>query len=89
MLLFISMRLDMFLKISRLSRTRADANRICSLGRVLVNGFAAKASKTVAEGEEITISSEGGPRKFVILKVPGNKQVSKVEARELVRPIGE
>lgn len=89
MLLFISMRLDMFLKISRLSRTRADANRICSLGRVLVNDVAAKASRTVAEGEEITISSESGPRKFLILKVPANKQVSKVEARELVGPIGK
>lgn len=81
------MRLDMFLKISRLSRTRTDANRMCSLGRVLVNGLAAKASKIVAEGEEITISSEGSHRKFLVIKVPGNKQVSKAEARELVRPV--
>lgn len=49
------MRLDKFLKVSRLIKRRTLAKQVCDQGRVTVNGASAKASKTVAPGDEITI----------------------------------
>lgn len=50
------MRLDKFLKVSRIIKRRTIANEACSLGRVSVNGKAAKPSHEVKEGDELTIA---------------------------------
>ena len=49
------MRLDKFLKVSRLIKRRTVANEACDAGRVLVNGKSAKASLNVKEGDVIEI----------------------------------
>ena len=49
------MRLDKFLKVSRLIKRRTVANEACDAGRVMVNGTQAKASTTVKVGDEIEI----------------------------------
>lgn len=49
------MRLDKFLKVSRLIKRRTVANEACDAGRVMVNGKPAKASVHVKVGDEITI----------------------------------
>ena len=49
------MRLDKFLKVSRLIKRRTVANEACSAGRVLVNGKAAKAGTNVKPGDRIDI----------------------------------
>ena len=49
------MRLDKFLKVSRLIKRRTVANEACSAGRVLVNGKAAKAGTNVKAGDRIDI----------------------------------
>jgi ribosomal 50S subunit-recycling heat shock protein len=49
------MRLDKFLKVSRLIKRRTVAKEVSGLGRVLVNGKEAKASTAVKEGDELTI----------------------------------
>ena len=49
------MRLDKFLKVSRLIKRRTIANEACDAGRVLVNGKVAKASLNVKEGDIIEI----------------------------------
>ena len=49
------MRLDKFLKVSRLIKRRTVANEACDAGRVTVNGRPAKASTTVKAGDEIEI----------------------------------
>ena len=49
------MRLDKFLKVSRLIKRRTVANEACDAGRVLVNGKVAKASMNVKEGDIIDI----------------------------------
>ena len=49
------MRLDKFLKVSRLIKRRTAANEACDAGRVLVNGKVAKASLNVKEGDIIEI----------------------------------
>ena len=50
------MRLDKFLKVSRLIKRRTVANDACDTSRIFVNGKAAKASYSVKLGDEITIS---------------------------------
>lgn len=49
------MRLDKYLKVSRLIKRRTVANEACDAGRVMVNGKSAKASTTVKVGDEIEI----------------------------------
>ena len=49
------MRLDKFLKVSRLIKRRTVANEACDAGRVMVNGKPAKASTNVKVGDEIEI----------------------------------
>ena len=49
------MRLDKFLKVSRLIKRRTVANEACDAGRVLVNGTVAKASVKVKVGDVIEI----------------------------------
>ena len=49
------MRLDKFLKVSRLIKRRTVANEACDAGRVLVNGVVAKASVKVKVGDIIEI----------------------------------
>ncbi len=49
------MRLDKFLKVSRLIKRRTVANEACDAGRVLVNGKVAKASLNVKVGDIIEI----------------------------------
>ena len=49
------MRLDKFLKVSRLIKRRRVANEACDAGRVLINGKQAKASTNVKKGDVIEI----------------------------------
>ena len=49
------MRLDKFLKVSRLIKRRTMAKEVSDQGRILVNGLAAKASTNVKVGDELTI----------------------------------
>ncbi len=50
------MRLDKYLKVSRLIKRRTVANEACDAGRVMINGKAAKAGTEVKVGDKITIS---------------------------------
>lgn len=49
------MRLDKYLKITRLIKRRTVANEACDGGRILVNGKVARASYAVKEGDTIEI----------------------------------
>lgn len=70
------MRLDKFLKVSRLIKRRTVANEISDMGRVLVNNNPAKPSKQLKEGDIITIESSKRPMRVKILTVPqGNVSV--------------
>ncbi len=70
------MRLDKFLKVSRLIKRRTVANEVSDMGRVLVNNNPAKPAKQLKEGDIITI--EYASRKVIakVLKVPtGNVSI--------------
>lgn len=70
------MRLDKFLKVSRLIKRRTLAKEVSDQGRILVNGVQAKASTTVKAGDEITIRFG---QKIVTVKVERIQETSKKE----------
>ena len=63
------MRLDKYLKVSRLIKRRTVANEACDSGRVLINDKPAKASTNVREGDIITISFGNKEVKVEVLDV--------------------
>jgi len=70
------MRLDKFLKVSRLIKRRTVANEVSDLGRVFVNGNSAKPSKQLKEGDIIKIENPNRTVAIKILKIPqGNVSV--------------
>lgn len=70
------MRLDKFLKVSRLIKRRTVANEVSDKGRVLVNGNPAKPAKQLKEGDIITIESKNKPITVKVLKIKeGNVSV--------------
>lgn len=70
------MRLDKFLKVSRLIKRRTVANEVSDLGRVFVNGNPAKPSKQLKEGDIIKIENPNRAITAKVLKIPqGNVSV--------------
>lgn len=63
------MRLDKFLKVSRLIKRRTVANEACDAEKVSVNGKPARASYDVKVGDEIEINMGKSPLKIRVLKV--------------------
>ena len=82
----VLMRLDKFLKVSRLIKRRTVANTVSEMGRVLVNGLPAKPAKQLKVGDIIEIEYSNRIEKVEVLVVPtGN--VSVQEASTLYRVI--
>ncbi len=75
------MRLDKYLKVSRLIKRRTVANEACDAGRVIVNEKPVKASYNVKEGDVIEILFGARTVKVKVLKV--QETVKKDEASEL------
>ena len=82
------MRLDKFLKVSRLIKRRTVANEVSDSGRVFVNGFLAKPAKQIKEGDEIRIEYSNRSVAVRVLRVPANN-VSVQEAPTLYELILE
>ena len=77
------MRLDKYLKVSRLIKRRTVANEACDAGRVLVNGKPARASLAVKAGDILEIQFGTKPVKVEILDV--QETVRKENASEMFR----
>ncbi len=76
------MRLDKFLKVSRLIKRRTVANEVSETGRVSVNGNPAKPAKQLKEGDIIAIEYANRILEVKVVKIPtGN--VSVQQASEL------
>ena len=76
-----NMRIDKFLKVSRLIKRRTVANGVADAGRIVVNGREVKASYQVKIGDEIEIMFGTKPVKVKVLSV--DNIVSKDGAREM------
>ncbi len=79
------MRLDKYLKVSRIIKRRTVANEACDAGRVCVNGKVAKASQEVKEGDEIEITFGNKTVKVQVLSV--KETVKKEEAAALYKEL--
>lgn len=79
------MRLDKYLKISRLIKRRTVANEACDGGRVTVNGAAAKASREVKIGDIIEIRFGARTVKVEVLSLSEN--VTKADAPAMYREV--
>ncbi|MBQ1207916.1 MAG: RNA-binding S4 domain-containing protein [Lachnospiraceae bacterium] len=79
------MRLDKFLKVSRVIKRRTVANEACDAGRVSVNGKVAKASAEVKVGDRIDI--QFGNREVALEVLDIQETTKKDEAKELFRYI--
>lgn len=75
------MRLDKYLKVSRLIKRRTVANEACDAGRVLLNDKVARASADVKAGDVITIQFGNREVKVKVLSV--QETVRKEEAKEM------
>ena len=74
------MRLDKFLKVSRLIKRRTVANTVSEMGRVLVNGNSAKPAKQLKIGDIIEIEYANRTEKYEVLIVPeGNVSIQEAE----------
>jgi ribosome-associated heat shock protein Hsp15 len=76
-------RLDVWLDVSCLFRTRSEAQRACRGGKVDVNGQAAKPHREIKPGDEIIIRRPLGRRQHVVVRGLAERHVAKAEAREL------
>ena len=81
------MRLDKFLKVSRLIKRRTVANEACDNARISVNGRAAKASYDVKVGDKISIPL--GQRVLCVEVLAVQDNVRKDDASLLYREISE
>jgi ribosomal 50S subunit-recycling heat shock protein len=81
------MRLDKFLKVSRIIKRRTLAKEVCDSGRVMINGKPAKASSEIAIGDELEIRFG---QKLVSFRVEQLKETSrKEEADAMYRLLSE
>ena len=81
------MRIDKFLKVSRLIKRRTVANEVADAGRIVVNGREVKASYQVKVGDEIEIMFANKPVKVKVLSTEAT--VTKDGAREMYTVIEE
>lgn len=75
------MRLDKFLKVSRIIKRRTVANEVCDMARVFVNSNPSKPAKQLKEGDIITIEYKVKTLVVKVLKIPtGNVSVNEADS---------
>jgi ribosome-associated heat shock protein Hsp15 len=78
-----TVRLDVWLDVACLFKTRSEAQRECKLGRVVVNGVVAKPHRDVRAGDELVITRPGGRKQRILVRGVTDTHIAKAAAREL------
>jgi ribosome-associated heat shock protein Hsp15 len=76
-------RLDVWLDVSCLFKTRSEAQRACKGGKVDVNGQSGKPHRTIKTGDQILITRESGRRQTVVVLALAEKSIPRGDARLL------
>lgn len=76
-------RVDVWLDVACLVKTRSQAQAACRGGKVEVNGSRAKAHRLLHTGDEVRITLPGGRRRIVVVTGLADRHLPKAEAREL------
>jgi ribosomal 50S subunit-recycling heat shock protein len=83
------MRLDLFLKLSRLSARRTVAQKLCDAGFVFLNERVAKPAHEVRVGDQITIRTTTSEIIGRVTYVPASRNVSRRDAKSLVEIVSQ
>ncbi len=83
------MRLDLFLKTSRLILRRSLAQEFCDAGLIKINNLPAKSAREVKPTDEIEINRHNCLTRVKVLQVPDKKQVSRADAANLYEIVSE
>ena len=78
-----SVRLDVWLDVACLFKTRSEAQKACSGGKVEVNGQAGKPHRMVRPGDRLRITRQQGRRQIVLIRELAERHLPKAEARAL------
>jgi ribosome-associated heat shock protein Hsp15 len=78
-----SVRLDVWLDVACLFKTRSEAQTACRVGKVAVNGQAAKPNRLIRPGDELTIGRAFGRRQRVVVRGLAERHIAKTDARQL------
>jgi ribosome-associated heat shock protein Hsp15 len=78
-----SMRLDVWLDVACLFKTRSEAKRACEGGKIEINGDHAKPNRAVREGDRLRINRGSGRSQDVIVRILIEQHVSKAQSRAL------
>jgi ribosome-associated heat shock protein Hsp15 len=76
-------RLDIWLDVACLSKTRSEAQRACKMGRVTVNGAVAKAHRELRVGDTIVIARPLGRRQTLVVRGLADRHLARADARAL------
>jgi ribosome-associated heat shock protein Hsp15 len=79
------MRLDVWLDVACLFKTRSEAQKACRLGKVSVNGAPAKAHRDLKEGDELVIARPLGRKQMIVVLGLAETHRPKAEARLLYK----
>ena len=79
----MAVRLDTWLDVACLFKTRSEASKACKLNKVIINGVAAKPHRDVRVGDELEIHRPMGRKQLVTVLAVADSHVSKAEARLL------
>ena len=83
------MRLDQYLRASRLVLRRSVAQELCEAGAVEVNGLAARASRQVRPGDLLTVRRRARALTVRVASLPDAKQVSRAQAPDLYEVVSD
>jgi len=78
-----SLRLDIWLDIACLFRTRSEAQKACKSGKISVNGQSAKPNRAVRAGDKIEINRPFGRKQQIVINALDDHHVAKADARKL------
>ena len=78
------MRLDKFLKVSRIIKRRTVANEAADMGRISVNGKIVKPSYEIKVGDIVEIKFGNSTSKFEIIKIPTKQSVNTEEVAKIL-----
>ena len=79
----MDVRLDIWLDVACLYKTRSEAQKACRSGKVDVNGQAAKPHRLVRPGDALEIARPQGRKQRVTIRAVADRHVARAEARQL------
>jgi ribosome-associated heat shock protein Hsp15 len=82
-----TVRIDIWLDVACLFRTRSEAQKACKAGKVSVNGQPSKPHREIKSGDEIEISRPLGRKQRVIVYAVADKHIARKDARALYEDV--